>query len=443
MKLFGKEKDECGVRFYFLGVKVYEERKLPHARKTYVFGIRVKKKTYVKKAEISPATLAMQQKIEWRTRLYAAEQRILSLGVFYKDMPKEQRYYLCFDALMSPYPEAIDAWTFFQYLQEKGLPSKYVLLKKNPLFAQLQQENRLKDVLAVDGEMQFLTEYPDIIAQSRAVLCSFGFDLCNIFKLLPISKYVFIEHGVTLINEWSANYYKADMFDARLIPTTKTRELYNRLGVDPSRLLDCGFPRWDKLQPAVKGKKERKIFVFFTMRASFAKDRRLRPSYLERIQSFINRLQADLEGRVDISLYFAAHHTLMLQDSRFSPKVIKNVNIIQPSDISSMIREADMCITDFSSISFDFLYRDVPTIYYCFDTDLVYSHMRDQTKLAADQIDRLLYNCCRDEEAALARVRYYIESDFELEPELKKVNANLFWAREGNCERLLRQIEAL
>ena len=49
MKLFGKEKDHKGVRRYFFGIKVYERRMLPHARKIYVFGVRIKKKRYVKK----------------------------------------------------------------------------------------------------------------------------------------------------------------------------------------------------------------------------------------------------------------------------------------------------------------------------------------------------------------------------------------------------------
>lgn len=44
MKLFGKEKDLRGSRYYFLGVKYFEKRISKKAKRTYILGIRIHKK---------------------------------------------------------------------------------------------------------------------------------------------------------------------------------------------------------------------------------------------------------------------------------------------------------------------------------------------------------------------------------------------------------------
>ncbi|MBQ4614972.1 MAG: CDP-glycerol glycerophosphotransferase family protein [Akkermansia sp.] len=446
MKLFGTIKDKKGKRIYVSGAKVYEEREKDNVRKKYLFGICVGKKNLKVTRHDSNANGRMESildRIEWKSKLYAAEQKILTLGLLNKDMPQEKRYVLCFDALMSPHPEAIDAWTLFQYLQEKGIPSKYVLRWQNPLFQKLKDANKLKDIIPVANELQLLTDYADIIAQSRLIMCSFGFDLSRILRQLPFAKYIFIEHGVILINEWAAHYYNDKSFDAHVVPTIKTKELYDRLGYDESRMICSGIPRWDLLPPAQKHKETRKIFIFFTMRAAFWEDKSLRPEYVARIQTFIDKVNEILLNRNDVQVYLAPHHCLMYQDSNFKASIFKNVNIVPTTNISTMVKDADLCVTDFSSISFDFMYRNVPVIYYGFDTDLNYSHPRDKTKIAADVIDKLLYNGCRDLNTAIERVKYYVDHNFELETELVNKNNEIFWQRGGNCERLMKMADTL
>ena len=437
MKLFGTIKDRGGARTYFFGIKVFEKKKLGHARKNYILGIRVKKKRYAKEEKSH-----IQQRIESGLKLAAAEQKILTMGLYYQNMPESERYVLCFDYLAHPYAEAIDAWTFFQYLQANGIPSKYVLRRENPLFLRLQQENKLQGILPVSNELQLLTEYPHIIAQSRMVISSFAFELSAIFKHIPFIKYVFIEHGVTLMKERAIRYYSSSKFDGKLVPTSLTKNLYARLDPPTSSCSHyyCGFPRWDNLQPISRERKMRKIFIFFTQRQTFRWDATHRPEYYRRIQSFVDRLRELYKDRSDIQLHIAMHHGLNEATNHSSEDVIKGVNLVPMSEISTMVREADMCVTDFSSISFDFLYRDVPVIFYCFDLDIPYSNNTERSDLAAEKIDRLLYNGCRDEDSAVAKVQHYVNRNFELEPEHIRKNEEIFWHRGNNCDQLWKAI---
>lgn len=250
MKIYRKEKDQKGTRKFLFGLKVYETKVTDFSFKRYLLGVLIcrKKKTNT--------MLALDKSNALLTRLCIrqAEQKVLTMGLFYKDMPDEQRYVLCIDCLTDPYAEAIDAWTFFQYLKKKKVPTKYVLLRGNKLFDKLKSENKLNDVLVVDSELQLLADYPEIIAQSRFVLCSFLFSVSPIFRQLPFLRAVYIGHGVPFFKEWTRDYNGlnggAMKYNGMLIPTKLTKDFYDKTGYDYRSLETycCGLPRWDRLE---------------------------------------------------------------------------------------------------------------------------------------------------------------------------------------------------
>ena len=437
MIFFGTEKDKSGRRTYFFGIKVYETKIRHNVKRSYLLGMRIRKKQLKTDASIAI------DKIVHHTRICAAEQRILTLGLYYKDMPKEERYVLCFDYLFLPYAEAIDAWTFFQYLQSQGIPSKYVIRKENALYKKLKEENNLKDILPVGSEFQLLTNYPDIIAKSRFIICSYGFELSPFFKFLPFCKYIFIEHGVNFLKDWAVQHYTNSRFAGMIVPSRLTKEEYEKVGVDLDSLsvYYTGLPRWDRLQSQKKHDRTRNIFIFFTWRVSFGANKTLVKQYAERIQSFVYRLKKIFAGRDDIKLHISLHHALIERDIKLEEsKLFEGVHFVPMSEISNMIQKTDLCITDYSSISFDFLYLNVPVIYYCFDADVEYPHQNDYIVPSIEKIKRELYNCCLSEDEAVSKVQYYAERDFSLETEYMAKNDNIFWFKGGNCERLWQLI---
>ena len=205
--------------------------------------------------------------------------------------------------------------------------------------------------------MELLTAYPDIIARSRLVISSFNFELSGIFKQLPFLKFIFIEHGVTLLKEWTSRWYVGDKFDGMLIPTAATRKYYEQIGFnfESCEPYYCGLPRWDNLPPATKEKEKRKIFIFFTGRLSFRQDVanrfEIRDEYMRRLFSFISRLKLLINGNDRISLHISLHHSIYEHDNKFNGEELLNgINFVPITEISNMCKEADMCITDFSSI---------------------------------------------------------------------------------------------
>lgn len=449
MKIYRKDKGENFTRWYLMGIKLMEKVKNENSISTYLLGLKIRKVKNQKEDTNNHHTCcniqadALNRDMR-RLQLLAAEQKILSLGLFYASQGDNDRYIICFDCLADAHAEAIDAWTMFKYLQSNNIPSRYVILKQNALYKQLEQKNELKDIVPVASEMDFLLTYPDVIAQSKVILSSFGFGTSRIFKQLPTTKYVFIEHGVMLLKVWVAKMYGDNGHLAGnkiLVPSKLTKDLYDKLGIWQNKMYFGGLPRWDNLTIGSTNNEIKKIFIFFTYRATFNSDSRQKGTYLDRISKFVHKLNEVVKRQDEkIEVYLAPHHALLKHDKNCNFDFMKNVNIVSPLEISKHIKTADLFVTDFSSACFDLLYRNIPTIFYCFDTDVRYGNFRDNTKESAKMIEELLYNCYYDLDSAISKIEYYINNDFKLESELLEKNNNIFWNRGNNCERLLQLI---
>lgn len=371
----------------------------------------------------------------------AVEQKIRELAQRNKDLPESERLILCFDCLYDPLAEAIDAWTLFEYLQKQGIPSRYALLRTNPLYERLQTENRLKDILPVDNEADLLIQYPDIIASSKRIFFSFPFTCSRVLLNLPSCPFIFIEHGVSFLKPWSMNLYTeggSSECNYILTPTKLTQKLYNTLHLMQGKTLNIGMPRWDKLSPIDHSKQQKNIFIFFTWRATFTQDKKLLSTYMERISCFVSRVQASVRHLPNIKIHVGLHHALLTHSKQYNFIPFEGADFVHPNEISGMIQNTDLFITDYSSVCFDLMYRDVPTIFYRFDSDLTYSNnMDNEAARSAAEKDSELYNCYYTIEDTLHKIEHYIHIGFRIEEPIRRRNNEIFWQRSHNCRKLM------
>lgn len=399
--------------------------------KYYLFGIRIWKKN-------NPfSTKNLENKIDNLARSIL-ENKILLLNSYYNSINTE-KLILCVDALHDKYAECIDAYTFFKFLQEKGIPSKYILLEDNPLYNQLKQENKLKDIVGIKKQWEFIEKNAHLIAQAKCVLTSYGLSSGpdNLFlKNLPFLKYIFIEHGVILLKKWVVQLYNTNAFDKILVPSQATYNFYKSKNLyGEQNMVKCGLPRWDRLKKERSGTKN--IFLFFTWRYSKNKDEF--DVYFGKIKELISALNNLIKNN-NIKIYFSIHHSLL--DLGFSIPQYNNIEFVSTTNISKMIGKTDLLITDYSSICFDFMYLNTPVIFYKFDGEVKYSDKRDnESFLSAQEEDKNLYNCFYTLDEVVEKINYYIQHNFELESENKEKNKKIFWTTQKNCESLLTYIE--
>lgn len=388
--------------------------------------------------------------VRWENVIRSSELKILSLSSFYKDIPVNSKPILCFDCLYDKHAEAIDCWTFFQYLQSIGKTAYYAIMESNPLYEKLKSENKLKGILPVSYEADLIIRYPDIIAQCGLVFSSFGYYESKIFKLLPTCRYVYIGHGVILLKRSILPIYleggSCDN-DLMLVETKATKALYDRNGYFGRKMVCCGIPRWDNLPTTRNNNGDTyKVLIFFTWRFSFTRtdSHEEFKNYVSYIQKLIDSLSSAAGDNNRIKVYVTLHHALYFNCNVAQMCNFNNVELVQSNEVSQFIKTADLLITDYSSICFDFMYQNVPVIFYRFDTQTNYADSRDNDDISgAEQENEILYNVYNSLEDVISKFKFYIKNNFKLENELKDKNDHIFWQRSNNCERMLQIVERL
>ena len=421
--------------FYCPIFKIVKESSPGISRKSvYLFGLRLFRKTKKETEQID-----IQNRIsDIGNRINHIELKTALNYLFDLSMSKKKKEtsFLLFDNLSDKNAEAIDAYSFFLYLRENNIPAIYVLRKDNRLMPYLCNRTDIVPVCSID---HFIKEYPYLIADSSHIVTSFGL-IDNDFYLrsLPNTQYIFIEHGVSFLNQSGLNRYSnAARFDKILVPTKPTMTLFeeNRLRSTKEMLLS-GMPRWDLLER--KPHFQKSIFVFFTWRAGFQNNPGAASNYFAAITSLLNAIRPLCEKN-DIKINIAYHHAIDFNNVQLPE--LSGVNVVNPQEVSKYIAVSDLLITDYSSICFDFMFLDIPVVFYRFDfNNFGLNDIDIKDAEYARSKDDMLYNCFYEKDKAVAQIEYYIRNDFVLEPKNIKKNEAFFWDKKNIRENLYREI---
>ena len=150
----------------------------------------------------------------------------------------------------------------------------------------------------------------------------------------------------------------------------------------------------------------------------------------------------ELLKKYQITLNVAVHHALTHNGGNV--RIPQHVHLISPENISQIKGQTDLFITDYSSLAFDFMYLDIPVIFYHFDADFPYLNASNKSEAeSAKSHDSELYNVFYNSAEVIRKIKYYILHDFKLEPENLLKNKDIFWDIKDNCATLYKKIQEL
>lgn len=353
--------------------------------------------------------------------------------------------------------EAIDSWTFFRWLQENNVPSRYVAWRKHSMVEKMRRENGLRDVILLNGNgvdnYEFIEKCRGLLPRLRAVVMenvALNPLTWRYFHLLEGCHYIFLQHGVTF---WKMAPYHASAFAvanyvnvASEIEKNMLEEYvpaHSELGSRPKYLI-AGLPRWDLLKDESSQEKEKVVFFMPTWRAAFnsGMERIATSAYLAGIRAFVTEENIERLKKRNVRIVMAAHHHLVNRVKDLDFKI--PVKLAPPNEVSYWIRHASLCITDFSSVSFDFLFLDKPCIYWTPDRhDGLLSGEDYSEVIFAERQGAKLFNRVTTVEEVMAMIEKYADAGFKLEPEKKAISGKFFAHRKNICRQLFKQIRAI
>ncbi len=366
----------------------------------------------------------------------------------------KQDLYIITGQLNSTENEPIDSWTFFQWLQANGVPSRYVIWKKHKDYPRLKKEGKLKDVIVMRTDcfssIEFVTRCFIPLVRAKVVAQENGaLNPCVRQWLIQSDiNYTFLQHGLFF---WAMDPRTANFLSIfNTINTASTREAEllgchvpaNALTQVTPQYVIAGLPRWDLLKDESKGKPPI-VFIMFTGRYSFKnKDDLLASMYLQNIKALLAQTNLERLKKKGVKVVLAPHHHLVNVIKDFDFNI--DVEIASTQEISAYIRRAACCVTDISSVSFDFLYLQKPVIYWRLDKYDTRLHPSDRQRiLFAESQASQMFNNAQSAEDVILMLEHYADTGFVLEPK-KRAIAKTFFAHKRNiCKHLYQALEQI
>ena len=366
--------------------------------------------------------------------------------------------YIVTGQLNSVANEPIDSWTFFRWLQDNGIPSRYVIWEKHVFYRRIRGEGLLKDVIALRGDgvadNEFYEKTKEILPRTRAIVQE-NSALNRDFRRWMVNEsdiaHVFLQHGVFFTTFSAAVARVLGQFS--FVNVSSERERRFILDRTPpgstlteGKLIIGGLPRWDLVRDLSGELEEKVVFVMLTWRASFngGMGALRRSAYYNRIRQLLSAGNVERLRRKGMELVFAPHHFLAnaIKDLDFGIPV----KMASTAEVSYWIRHAKMLITDFSSVSVDFLFQNKPVVYWDIDGDdlLLNPAVHDdggKVKSAEKEL-RGLFNVVSKSGEVIELACHYAERGFELEPFNREIAESFFACKTGICARVYAAIES-
>ena len=350
--------------------------------------------------------------------------------------------------------EPIDSWTFFRWLQDHGVPSRYVVWRKHVMIGKMREDNGLKDVILLSGNgvdnYEFIKKCRDVLPRVRAVVMenmALNQLTWRFFHMLDDCSYIFLQHGPTF---WKMAQNNARTFSmANYINVASEAEkafleqyvtAHWDTGREPGYII-AGLPRWDLLKDESGAEREKVVFYMPTWRAMFnsGMDAMAKSAYFAGVKSLVSAENVARLKRRNLRLVMAAHHHLVNHVKGLDFEL--PIELVKTSEISYWIRHASICVTDYSSVCFDFLFLDKPCVFWTPDRHdgLLEGNGYSEVVFAEHQGVNM-FNRVRSVEDVIEMVERYADSGFALEPEKRAIADRFFAYRANVCQHLYDQI---
>ena len=301
-----------------------------------------------------------------------------------------------------------------------------------------------------------LEKYLELLLKLKVVVTAEKYEcIDNLFYNIEYITYIFLGHGVTYIKSYLYNDYLSPKRYNKILlpPSQRFISLALEAGWKKDDIIKIGYPRWDfynihstsTLPSEINNKGERSIFMMFTWR-KVKKGECISDLYYKNIYNIFNsrKLNRYLQ-KYNVKLFFCYHHA-MIQKKKF--KESNNIRFVFQNEISTLLMNSSLIITDFSSILFDAIVQKKPLILYIpdgLDTNLkdIYSYQYYETitKLKNGMIFLIeIFLYLKD---VINKIIYYIKNNFALENEKLLVYKEFRLKNKGNTRKFINYLETL
>ena len=266
-----------------------------------------------------------------------------------------------------------DAYPIFKEMIKRNISAHYISGKRN-IYKKYCKSNRQCQIIIneVNINGDFLEKYLELILRLKAVIAGSDLNTMDfIFYNIEYITSINLGHGVKFFKSFLYRNYTSPQKYNKLVlaPSKKLIAVALKYGWKEENIIKICLPKWDKYDTTKKGKRiYQSIFIFFTWR-NLRENKKISSEYINNIFKLINSniLKKKLKKKY-ISLYYTLHPGIALYAKNLIINNLKS-KYITLEKISDTLMKSNLLITDFSSVTFDFIYQRKPIIIYIPDSE--------------------------------------------------------------------------
>ena len=298
----------------------------------------------------------------------------------------------------------------------------------------------------------------ELFLRLKVVVAAEKYDsIDNLFYNIEYIKYIFLGHGVTYIKSYLyKDYLHYKRFNKILLPPAKMFiNLALRAGWKQENIIKIGYPKWDNYElhftktssDEYNENNEKAIFMMFTWR-KLKRGKNASKLYYNNIYNILNNKEINEQLYLNNDkLYFCYHHTLK-EKKLIDINNDTNIRFIDQNEISKLLKNSSLIITDFSSILFDAIVQRKPLILFIpdgLDPKLQDIYVKEyfETILRIKNSDIYLGEVFFDLNKVIDKIIYYIKNNFVVEKKKLEFYKKFNLKNYGNTNKFINYIRKL
>ena len=160
---------------------------------------------------------------------------------------------------------------------------------------------------------------------------------------------------------------------------------------------------------------------------------------LEKLLS--SELLIDFLEKRNINLIYIPHHNELFLNKTYQQDKRIYAKIVDQNKLTKYINKCSLLVTDFSSISFAFMFLKKPILFYLID---FYDSVDVKEKKCMDPNNKLYFgNSFLEQDDLIKKIKYYVRKKFKMKKSLLNKFESVFYYKDNISERIFNIINGL
>jgi len=331
-----------------------------------------------------------------------------------------------------------NAYILFEYyLNNKIDHPFYIINEESDFYKTLLKENKTKNLILYQRKniTNFYQNLYEYLKDAKIIINSYSLHFFQLIaSYVPYINFLKINHGI--------HHFKSSIAEKDLLSSlgNKANIIYSspleyefyvkKLKYKSEQIHNSSLIRYERFQYLQKNNTNKKcILISFTYRP-YSNTTFEKSQYKNNVNLLLNNQNLiKYLNHNNIDLIYIPHHEEIDLGKNYSQNIFKYAKIKGQNDLENDIEQCNLFITDYSSISFDFMFQNKPVLFY--DIDKSYNNTNDSIYFG---------NYFTDINLIINKIKFYVNNSFVIDNELKNNYDSIFMIKSNIINKTIEII---